>query len=118
MTTNKELTLDKALLRPGRIDTFAKIDYPHQQQLIDYFTAFYAENIAIETTENLQTLAEQFAQSITSNDLSVSEIQKYLINFITSPEKAAANSGRIYEYLEIPGYMPEQPIQTNMTMSK
>lgn len=43
MTTNHIEKLDSALIRPGRVDMRQLIDYPDEQQIVDFFKKFYPE---------------------------------------------------------------------------
>ncbi|KAM9995650.1 hypothetical protein ACTFIY_001830 [Dictyostelium cf. discoideum] len=81
MTTNKIELLDSALIREGRIDLKIKVSNATKSQAAQLFTHFY----------NLPTdnqLAIRFSENLHDHQLSMSQIQGFLLKYINSPEKA------------------------------
>lgn len=75
ITTNHLDKLDSALLRAGRTDLIAKIEYPKLEQINEFLSVFYQQPISIECNcENIM--------------LSMSEIQEICISNRNSPNSA------------------------------
>ena len=83
--------LDKALIRPGRIDVKAKIDYCSQHQLEQMFCHFYPHEA--------RGSAEQFAQKVltVSKHISAAHVQGYFMLFKDSAVDAIKNVHLINE---------------------
>ena len=86
MTTNHYDKLQKALIRPGRIDVKECLDLATNSQLIKMFTRFYP---------NQDSLAIQFANKIKPKTLSMAQLQGYLMNFKNNPVSAVDNADSI-----------------------
>lgn len=80
MTTNHIDMLDSALIRPGRIDMRQFIDYPDEQQILDFFKKFYPDcNDGV---------AEKFAKAVRNLKCnpSVAQIQGIFLNHKHDPK--------------------------------
>ncbi|EFA76320.1 mitochondrial chaperone BCS1 [Heterostelium album PN500] len=89
MTTNKIEQLDPALIRDGRIDMKIHIENATRQQALDLFCHFYT----IKPNQPEFELAKQFSSNIPhSKQLSMSQIQGFLLQYKNSPEDATKNS--------------------------
>jgi len=81
MTTNHREKLDPALLRPGRADFHAKLDYASYQQIVKLFVRFYPGS---------EALAQQFAQKLPDKKVSMAKLQGHFMRYTDAPEKALA----------------------------
>jgi chaperone BCS1 len=102
MTTNSPESLDKALVRPGRVDMHIRFDLPSQEEMRELFLSMYKEDIpdlrngivgvekggAQEQYPDLEALAEKFAISIPEKKLSLAALQGFLLQFKKSPQEA------------------------------
>jgi len=81
--------LDPALIRPGRVDLKAKVDYCTEYQLQKMFERFYPN----ETTQR----AEQFARRViaSAKTISPAEIQGYFMLHKDSGQDALDNAENI-----------------------
>lgn len=79
MTTNHKERLDKALIRPGRIDVQEEIGYCTQHQIEEMFKRFY-------TTDDSIRNSVEFAERVLSfgKDVSPAQIQGYFMKHKTS----------------------------------
>jgi len=73
VTTNKEIKLDEALKRPGRVDREIYIGLATRYQIEKLFVGFFPQ------AENKQI--EKFGESIKEDTYSMADIQKYLLYF-------------------------------------
>eukprot|EP01133_Synstelium_polycarpum_P005922 gene5922-6854_t len=89
MTTNHIELLDAALIRDGRIDLRLNISNATRDQAHQLFCHFYSLDQADHN------LADQFANHITDHQLSMSQIQGFLLQYKSSPEEAAKNAHQI-----------------------
>jgi len=78
--------LDPALVRPGRVDVKAKVDYCTADQLQKMFERFYPD----ETTEHAKEFAERVIALVKT--ISPAEIQGYFMLHKDSGRDALANS--------------------------
>lgn len=124
MTTNAPENLDKALIRPGRIDVKIEFKNASLNQLQEIFFRMYRDespksevptdiNVTSEiadasqssvdsklvqeknpttsssiTDDVLQTMAEEFSTSIPALEVSVAEVQNYLLGHVDEPQRA------------------------------
>ena len=81
--------MDPALIRPGRVDVKAKVDYCTAYQLQKMFERFYPD----ETTEHAKQFAERVIASVKT--ISPAEIQGYFMFYKDSGQDALANSDNL-----------------------
>ena len=81
--------LDPALIRPGRVDIKAKVDYCTAYQLETMFERFYPN----ATPENASEFAERVIASVKT--ISPAEIQGYFMLYKDSGQDALANAENI-----------------------
>ena len=91
MTTNYMERLDKALIRPGRVDYKQHIGYCSKQQLQVMFNNFYPDADP--------NLAMKFAEHVTSHssEISAAMVQGYFMFFKHSAQDAFNNASHLYE---------------------
>ncbi|QKX62955.1 uncharacterized protein TRUGW13939_10123 [Talaromyces rugulosus] len=102
MTTNSPESLDKALVRPGRVDMHIRFELPSQEEMRELFLSMYKEDIPDlrngivgvekggdhEKSPDLEALAEKFAISIPEKKLSLAALQGFLLQFKKTPQEA------------------------------
>ncbi|KAK0704584.1 BCS1 N terminal-domain-containing protein [Lasiosphaeris hirsuta] len=104
MTSNHAEKLDKALVRPGRVDRMIFLGNISQRSSELMFLRMYAREgdgpapapIGEKTVdplseEELERLAREFATKIPDNVFTPAQLQGYLLNYRGSPVDAAAN---------------------------
>ena len=103
MTTNAPQSLDRALIRPGRVDLHIQFDLPSREELRALFLSMYRD-LDIEEEEGnalggdekskgdapLDELAEDFADKLPERQLSLAEIQGFLLQHKKKPAEACA----------------------------
>jgi chaperone BCS1 len=108
MTTNNPEALDKALIRPGRVDMHVTFALPTSVEIQELYLSMYKDmehgktkaesaeprpsssnNPPILTTEELQALSRTFADSLPENRLSLAAIQGFLLSYKRNPRVAA-----------------------------
>jgi AAA+ superfamily predicted ATPase len=91
ITTNHIEKLDKALIRPMRMDHIVKFTYCSKYQYEEIFKLIFPEKLDI--MDNLYKI-------IKSKKFTTSILQKYLIKFIFEPEKLLDNIKIFEEYID------------------
>eukprot|EP00092_Neocalanus_flemingeri_P053794 GFUD01063294.1.p1 GENE.GFUD01063294.1~~GFUD01063294.1.p1 ORF type:complete len:585 (+),score=121.15 GFUD01063294.1:23-1777(+) len=79
ITTNHPEKLDKALIRPGRVDLKIKFGKSTSKDILDIFNCFYGENQLPSGFDNLQCLNGKWTPA---------ELAQVLISNMNSPEAA------------------------------
>lgn len=92
MTTNNAEALDKALIRPGRIDKQVRVGCASQAVAASIFKRFYNADSDDSTDEvaRISELAVQFSEKIPNLKFTPAEIQGYLIPRSDDPDEAIA----------------------------
>ncbi|KAJ6001197.1 hypothetical protein N7481_001606 [Penicillium waksmanii] len=100
MTTNVPQRLDRALIRPGRVDIHTRFGLPSQEELRNLFLSIYSDvfqNTAAPTgqengqTEKLNELAGHFAGRLSEGRFSLAEVQGFLLRYKRQPDEACDN---------------------------
>ncbi|KAJ6008521.1 hypothetical protein N7540_012497 [Penicillium herquei] len=86
MTTNQTEALDKALVRPGRVDKEIKFEYASKFVLKSLFRDFYNGHC-----HDINTLSAIFAENVPDGTFTQAEIQNYLLRYREDPEAAVMN---------------------------
>ena len=94
MTTNEPETLDKALIRPGRVDKQFHIGCASQHVAGEIFKRFYDAEDSEKESARIAELAVQFSQKIPNLKFTPAEIQGYLIPLSDDPDEAIAGTCR------------------------
>jgi chaperone BCS1 len=108
MTTNNPEALDKALIRPGRVDMHIRFALPTNVEIRELYLSMYKDmehgksetesaeprpsssnSLPTLTTEELQKLSQTFAGSLPENRLSLAAIQGFLLSYKRNPQMAA-----------------------------
>lgn len=86
VTTNNKDVLDKALIRPGRLDILIEFGYATKDMAKSYFWKYFSvgTNIALEVIE---MLAVQFSERL-RDGLTMADLQNYMLQFGADPEGA------------------------------
>ena len=90
MTTNHMETLDEALIRPGRVDYRVRLGQATRASARQLFMRFY-QSCPEEASGELARIADEVAQRIPEETLSMATIQGHLMKFPASPVDAHAN---------------------------
>lgn len=103
MTTNSPESLDKALIRPGRVDMHIAFELPSRVGMQELFLSMYRDDTvgvahgsdSIDTKEQektddqrLEGLATKFAESVPERKFSLAALQGFLLQYKRSPEEA------------------------------
>lgn len=117
MTTNSPEALDKALVRPGRVDMHIVFELPSREEMRELFLSMYSKgprertattasmpspvsnNNGIsplekdeEGSEDLESLAQQFASSVPEKRLSLAALLGFLLQYKRRPREACENA--------------------------
>jgi chaperone BCS1 len=87
LTTNHPEKLDRALIRPGRVDRKVELGYATPDQARRLFLWFYRG--CGPSPEELSRLADRFAAQIPARKLCMAAIQEHLLRHRHEPEAAA-----------------------------
>lgn len=101
MTTNNPEQLDKALIRPGRVDLQVPFSNASQQQIEELFIRMYAspqektvdEKGTVE--EDIESLAKEFAKKVPGGKFSPAVIQGFLLMRKREPRRAVEEVGAL-----------------------
>jgi chaperone BCS1 len=100
MTTNAPQQLDRALIRPGRVDIHVRFDLPSREELRDLFLSLYSDmyqNPEFSSGEKNREMARmiemavRFAACLPERQFSLAEVQGFLLQYKRRPEGACDN---------------------------
>ncbi|KAH8430693.1 BCS1 and AAA domain-containing protein [Aspergillus melleus] len=95
MTTNAPESLDRALIRPGRVDLHLKFTLPGRKEFQELFRSMYSglEKFEEESCSgrDIDALSLQFAAQLPENRFSVAEVQGFILQHKLHPEEACKN---------------------------
>jgi chaperone BCS1 len=125
MTTNNPQDLDRALIRPGRVDLHIRFELPSHEELRSLFLSIYRdtpldvawsespletekdnEKIEVQNKGNLPTgaeleaLADSFSKRIPQGRFSVAEVQGFLLRYKRQPHEACEKVGEWVEEMD------------------
>ncbi|CAG7931731.1 unnamed protein product [Penicillium olsonii] len=109
MTTNAPQTLDRALIRPGRVDVHIRFELPSHEELRDLFLSMYSEvhqNQQFSPAEQkmeaakLTELAVRFAACLPEKQFSIAEVQGFLLQHKRRPGEACSHVEHWVEEME------------------
>ncbi|KAJ5121256.1 uncharacterized protein N7515_009217 [Penicillium bovifimosum] len=98
MTTNAPHVLDRALVRPGRVDLHIQFELPSREELHGLFLSMFSDMIGEKMDASdekgdpvaLEDLAAQFAAKFPERRLSLAEAQGFLLKYKKQPAEACA----------------------------
>ena len=109
MTTNAPQQLDRALIRPGRVDIHIRFELPSQEELRDLFLSLYSDmyqNAEFSLGEQrremarMNEMAVRFAGCLPERRFSLAEVQGFLLQYKRRPEGACDNVRSWVEEME------------------
>ncbi|KAF7325506.1 p-loop containing nucleoside triphosphate hydrolase protein [Mycena kentingensis (nom. inval.)] len=102
-TTNHIEKLDRALIRPGRMDVKIRYSLAATDQIREMFTRFYptkadcadadSESAESGPTPTIAALAERFAAAVPAGEYSIADLQGYLLGHKKEPQAAVEQVG-------------------------
>ncbi|KAJ5130147.1 uncharacterized protein N7515_006186 [Penicillium bovifimosum] len=110
MTTNAPQSLDRALIRPGRVDLHIQFELPSHEELRSLFLNMYSDisqNLADHAEEEkqrpagLDDLAMRFAELLPERRFSLAEVQGFLLQYKRCPEEACENVSSWVKEMEV-----------------
>ncbi|CAI7640597.1 unnamed protein product [Penicillium bialowiezense] len=113
MTTNAPQQLDRALIRPGRVDLHVRFELPSREELRDLFLSMYSEvyqNSQFSLGEHkmelakLTELALSFAELLPEKRFSIADVQGFLLRHKRRPQEACAHVEDWVEEMELEEY--------------
>ncbi|KAL4898443.1 P-loop containing nucleoside triphosphate hydrolase protein [Aspergillus ambiguus] len=105
MTTNVPHLLDRALIRPGRVDLHIQFELPSREELQGLFLSIFSD----VTTESeaggdenpekisLEDLSVQFAENLPERRFSIADVQGFLLRYKKRPVEACA---KVIDWIE------------------
>lgn len=92
MMTNVPESLDRALIRPGRVDLHVRFTLPRREEFRELFRSMYSGLEMFEEKDcpgrDIETLGARFADQLPDNEFSVAEVQGFLLQYKLHPEDA------------------------------
>lgn len=108
MTTNSPESLDRALVRPGRVDMHISFELPGREELRELFLSIYTDAPSSEMDDqvvhekekavasqdrelepkDLETMATKFAEALPEKRLSLAAAQGFLLQYKRRPREA------------------------------
>ncbi|KAJ9392138.1 hypothetical protein DTO063F5_897 [Paecilomyces variotii] len=108
MTTNSAESLDRALVRPGRVDMHISFELPGREELRELFLSMYTDTPTSKMTDqvaprddksvpsqgwepekkDLESMAAQFAEALPEKKLSLAAAQGFLLQYKRQPREA------------------------------
>lgn len=113
MTTNAPQELDRALIRPGRVDLHVRFELPSREELRDLFLSMYSEvykNPQFSEGEHklelakLTELALSFAELLPEKRFSIADVQGFLLRYKRRPQEACSHVEDWVEEMELEEY--------------
>jgi chaperone BCS1 len=103
MTTNHITRLDKALIRPGRVDRKVELGYADNEMTANLFCLVFKPkegDVALPKDAQLEAkrverLSEEFAAKVPKLEFSPAKILSFLLEYRQSPEEAIANASKL-----------------------
>ncbi|KAF2771109.1 P-loop containing nucleoside triphosphate hydrolase protein, partial [Teratosphaeria nubilosa] len=95
MTSNNPDSLDKALVRPGRIDRKVLFDYASNEVAYNLFLRIFGDS----GRDNVTPMARAFADQIPENMITPAEVQGHLLQNMASAVEALENTSKFVEDL-------------------
>lgn len=114
MTTNSPESLDRALVRPGRVDMHISFELPGREELRELFLSMYTDTLSSKlakqvaqrdstaiqgqdlepSKEDLNAMATQFADAVPEKKFSLAAAQGFLLQYKRQPREACENAAR------------------------
>ncbi|KAH8697638.1 P-loop containing nucleoside triphosphate hydrolase protein [Talaromyces proteolyticus] len=96
MTTNRPEDLDRALVRPGRVDTKVYLGNINRKSTEEMFLRMFSPDLGCSSQLNMdeiQELAVEFASHIPNDTFTPSSLQGFFQLYLNSPHDAVSNIG-------------------------
>ncbi|KAA8642917.1 hypothetical protein EYZ11_009054 [Aspergillus tanneri] len=88
MTTNVPEELDRALTRPGRVDLHIHFELPSRIELRGLFCSMFRDAVQDDDKLDLEDLATRFTEKLPEGQLSIADVQGFLLQYKRRPEEA------------------------------